>query len=167
MNKYLLILILSLAVLGQTAFATPEPKEFEPPKPPAGIAAPRNPEMEKHRKEFNKRLNLTEEQKQKAKQSRIESQAKMKPLMDELISKQQERNRLENSDGNDKEIQTLNNEIKDLRQDLHNIILQNERDFMEILTPEQKTEFNKMREERKQVIQKQRMMKKNMKPHQQ
>ncbi len=157
MNKYLLTLILSASVLTQVTIAMPElPKQ----QPGTAISSKPAPDVKKHRNEFSKRLNLTEEQKQQAKELRIASQEKMKPLMDKLIQKQNERNSLESRDGNDKEIQILNDEIKNIRQELHRIILQNERDFMEILTPEQKNEFNKMRNERKQLFQQKRMMKK-------
>lgn len=168
MNRYLLTAILTSLLFTGTAFAVPESKELEPRQPDLTtetLTPPHNPEMERHKNEFNRRLNLTDEQKYKAKQLRVNSQEKMKPLMDELIVKQQQRNMLENNDGNDKEIQTLNNDIKYLRQKLHNIILQNERDFMEILTPEQKNEFNKMREERKQILNQKRMMKKHTNPY--
>ncbi len=166
MNKYLLTFILSTAVLTQAALATPEaaPGIQHPANRPEISKMARPPKMKKHKNELNERLKLTEEQKQKAGELRAASQEKMKPLMTELIQKQQQRNQLENSDGNDKEIQTLNNEIRNIRQELHNIIIQNERDFMQILTPEQLDEFNKMREERKQIIHQKRMLQKGQ-PH--
>ena len=161
MNKYFLTFILSIAVLTQTATAAQETvHKILPSASKSEISKPvKQLKMKKHKNELNERLKLTEEQKQQAGELRAASQEKMKPLMTELIQKQQQRNHLENSDGNDKEIQALNNEIRTIRQELHNIIIQNERDFMQILTPEQLDEFNKMREERKQIIHKKRMMK--------
>ncbi len=66
---------------------------------------------------------------------------------------------MENFDSDDAKIQELNNEIRTLRKKLHEIIMQNERDFIQILTPEQQSEFNKMREERKKMFEKKREMK--------
>ncbi len=162
MNKYLLTGLLAISVLAQTALALPntetkvnpiQPQRVENgvPKPPKKPAPPEN--------EFKSRLNLTQEQLDKAKALRIASQEKMKPLMEELRQKQAERNRLENFDSDDTKIQQLNNEIRTLRKQIHEIIMQNERDFIQILTPEQQSEFNKMREERKKMFEKRREMK--------
>ncbi len=150
MNKYLLTTILSAVILSQTAYAVQntQTQEFKP----VQRAEISNPAPEKPKNEFSRRLNLTEEQKQKAKQLRVNSQEKMKPLLIELKAKQEQLNSYGDTDINDKEVQILNNEIKKIRKDLRIIIIQNERDFMEILTSEQRMEFNKIRNERKQIF---------------
>ncbi len=85
MNKYLLTGILTVSVLAQTALALPDAgtKANSIPsqrvengisKPPKKPAPPEN--------EFKSRLNLTQEQLDKAKALRIASQEKMKPIME-------------------------------------------------------------------------------------
>ena len=78
-----------------------------------------------HEKMENKladKLKLTEEQRAKAKQMREDSRKKIKPLMKEL---------------------------KEIRKKIDDIRKENMKDFEEILTPEQKAEFEKHKLERK------------------
>ena len=70
--------------------------------------------------------------------------AKIKPVADELKYKQSRKIELKNQNNNGKEIENLDLEIKKLKQQMHGIIIQNERDFIQILTPEQKSEYNKI-----------------------
>lgn len=109
-----------------------------------------------HQVDMRQRLNLTSEQKEKARTLRLNSQDKIKPLSDELKAKQSKKMLLVSQDGDAKEIQILADDIKRLKQQIHTLIVQNEKDFVQILTPEQKAEFNKMRTEGKKEIQSQR-----------
>jgi len=61
--------------------------------------------------------------------------------------KQSKKMELTSQDGNEQEIEQLGLEIRKLKQQMHGIIMQNERDFIQILTPEQKLEFNKIKQE--------------------
>jgi len=93
------------------------------------------------------RLNLSEEQKEQARVLRLNSQEKIKPIADEMKLKQSKKMELTSQDGNEQEIEQLGLEIRKLKQQMHGIIMQNERDFIQILTPEQKLEFNKIKQE--------------------
>lgn len=97
--------------------------------------------------DVKQRLNLSEEQKELARELRLNSQEKIKPIADEMKLKQNKKMELTNQDGDLQEIEQLGLEIRKLKQQIHGIIMQNERDFIQILTPEQKTEFNKIKQE--------------------
>lgn len=75
---------------------------------------------QKHKNNFIERLNLTEEQKQKAKELR----EKNKPQMEELFAK-----------------------MRELRKQAEEIRKQNKEEFESILTPEQKEILQKMKQE--------------------
>lgn len=105
-----------------------------------------------YRMDMKQRLNLTEEQRVQAREIRMNSQAKMQPYVDELKQKQSQKMALVSQDGDENEIKRLGEDIKRLKHQIHSIRIQNERDFVQILTPEQKVEFNKMRTEGKKQI---------------
>ena len=117
--------------------------------PPELCERPRCP----RHSDMKQRLNLTEEQKAQARVLRLESQAKLKPFVEELKSKQSQKMVLVSQGGDEKEIKLLGDDIKRLKQQIHSVIIQNERDFVQILTSEQRVEFNKMRAEGKIGIQ--------------
>lgn len=88
----------------------------------AKLDRPMPPRHEKMRDHLGKKLNLTEEQEAKAKALREDGFKKMKPLMEEM--------------------KTLREKMDQLRKD-------DMKAFEEILTPEQKAEFDKIKAERK------------------
>lgn len=100
---------------------------------------------------LDERLNLTEEQKQKAHDLRMDGHKKMKPVFDKIAAKKAEIKKVEESnisqDKKDKKIQSLKNDIKTLRQEAKKIRIDNAKQFEAILTPEQKTEFEKIKQE--------------------
>ena len=104
------------------------------------------------RMDMKQRLNLTEEQRVQAREIRMSSQAKIQPYVDELKQKQSQKMALVSQDGDENEIKRLGEDIKRLKHQIHSIRIQNEREFVQILTPEQKVEYNKMRAEGKKQI---------------
>ena len=84
---------------------------------------PRRPGIEKMHENLGKKLNLTAEQETKAKALREDGHKKMKPLIEEM-----------------KNTKTKMDELRK----------ENMKAFEEILTPEQKTEFEKFKAEKKQ-----------------
>jgi len=105
-------------------------------------------QMKGHRppspEEFEKRLNLTEEQKTLAKIQREASVEKMKPIMEQIKAKKAE---LENLNSDDEKVITLQNEIKSLRKQAHEIRKENMKAFEDSLSDTQKAELKKMKEE--------------------
>lgn len=162
MNKTLKLLsILALALIVNTAavqaepdFSRPMPEEhfdgkgFPPPPPP-------NADMRKHRppshEEFEKRLNLTEEQKAIAKAQREASIEKIKPIIEEIKSKKAEIEKTKMSrmaqQAIDEKVAELQGEIRELRKKAHEIRKENMKAFEATLTEDQKKELQKMKKE--------------------
>lgn len=145
MKKFLSILSIMIFPLIANAMPIENAESFKHPEQCERHKCP-------HQVDMKQRLNLTEEQKIQAKNLRLNSQEKIKPLSDELKAKQSKKMLLVSQDGDEKEIQILAEDIKRLKHQIHAIIVQNEREFVQILTPEQKTEFSKMRAEGKREI---------------
>ena len=106
--------------------------------------------MQKMQDEIRQRLNLTAEQQEKAKQMRMENREMMKPLMHKMHQKWQEIKKLKEAGASQEELQAKKEEIKALREQTNTIRKEHMQKFESILTPEQKTEFKKFREEMKQ-----------------
>ncbi len=149
--------LLSILIFPLAACAMPEHRDcMRPTKICEGPNCP-------HHIAMKQRLNLSEEQREKAKALRMDSQAKMQPYVDELKTKQSQIMALISEEGNETEIQQLREDIKRLKHQIHGMIIQNEREFIQILTPEQRAEFNKMRQEGKRELHGRRFNQFNMK----
>lgn len=116
------------------------------PPPPPCAQKPAPPKMD-----LDKRLNLTEEQKVKAREIRMEGAKEIRPLIDKLKSKQEQKRILLSSQINKKEqiemIDDLNEEISKLKKQIHDVRVKNMKDFEAILTPKQKATLDKMKME--------------------
>lgn len=162
MNKTLkLISILALALIVNTAavqaapdFSRPMPEEHMdgqgfPPPLPSGT------ELKKHRppshEEFEKRLNLTEEQKALAKAQREASIEKIKPIVEQIKAKKAEIEAVQKTRmaqrAIDERVAELQGEIRELRKQAHEIRKENMKAFEATLSEEQKKELQKMKEE--------------------
>lgn len=110
---------------------------------------PKGPDFEKRRAEFEKRLNLNEEQKQKAEELHKAGFEKMKPIMEKTKEKQKELWALK--DAKDEQSlqkkEQLKKEIGALRHEARELKKQNMKDFENILTKKQQKELQKMKEE--------------------
>jgi len=111
----------------------------------------RNMHRQQMKKEFEQRLNLTEKQKQKAKEIHQEGRRAIEPVMIQIEVKRQEINTVKLSKISDKaqqeKIDRLNNEIKELETQAREIRKKNSQDFEKILNKKQKAELDKMKAE--------------------
>ena len=122
MKKSYLTLLCATALLCGTSFAYASDDITMPPPP----QTEHHQRMERHHEKMAQKLaddlNLTDEQKTKAQQMRKSARAQMKPLLDQM---------------------------KDLRKKMDLLRQENMKDFENILTPEQKETFAKIKAERK------------------
>lgn len=112
----------------------------------------KHPKMDRpDRPNLDDRLKLTEEQKQKAHDLRMQGHKKMKPVFEKMRAKKDEIKKVEASnlsqDKKDKKIEALKNDIKNLKQEARKIRMENTKQFEALLTPEQKAEFEKVKQE--------------------
>ena len=115
---------------------------------------PTKAEMEAKKLEFEKRLNLTEEQKSQIEKNKQKDKEKMKPIFDEMKSKRAEimsihkNNKLTDSE-KVKKVAELEKDIIDLRVKADELRRENMKNFENVLTKEQLAEFTKIKEEQK------------------
>lgn len=112
-------------------------------------------------KKFNKKrpqrpnldevLKLTDEQKKKAHDLRMQGHEKIKPVMEKTKAKYDELKAVMGSDlsidDKNKKINTLEKELLSLKQEARKIRTENMKAFEAILTPEQKAEFDKIKKD--------------------
>ena len=118
---------------------------------------PTKEEIMQHRKArqaaFEQRLGLTEVQKAKARELRIEGRAKMKPVMDEIKLKKQEAKMVKLSrisvQMQEEKLAAIDKELQVLEKKANEIRKQNMKDFEAILTREQKKILKQMKKEGK------------------
>jgi len=130
--------------------------EFPPPPPNSGHhpdfkKPPFNEkDFEKKKAEFEKKLKLTDTQKQKAKEIHERGAKEMKAAMDELKTTRDKIFKIENSFATDKEkraqIEPLKNKVRTLNKKLHQIRVNNMKEFEGILSEKQLKTLNKMKE---------------------
>ena len=104
---------------------------------------PSKAEMDKKRAEIDKRLKLTKEQKKKLEANRQQGHDKVKPIFEEKQKKLEE-------------IKTLKEDIKKLNEQANAYREENMKFFESILTEKQLKEFNKIKEEQKNEMEKRR-----------
>jgi len=122
----------------------PEEKGFKPPHSPKQMK--KGQKRPPSREDFEKRLNLTQEQKDIAKAQREKSIEKIKPLIEQINAKKEEMAKL--SPEKDVDLYNkLDGEIKALRKQCHEIRKENMKAFEASLTDVQKKEMQKMKEE--------------------
>lgn len=110
--------------------------------------------MELKKAEFEKRLNLTEEQKKKIEENRQKDHEKVKPIFEELQAKKKELRDLRiNNDlsqkEKDKKAAKLKKEIRKDKETLKKYHEENMKNFEAVLTKDQKAEFAKIKAEQK------------------
>lgn len=189
MNKKLLLSVLSLMILssvGSTCFAfdsdCPNPThpmgmglkqhkmqpKYLKQKPPRGefkqnkISPEKRAQMEAKRAEFEKRLNLTDEQKQTIEANKIKDREKMAPIMREIREKQRSFRTIDantnlSQDQKQKEKQKVKSEIRALKLQADKCRQENMKSFENTLTPKQKSEFEKIKKEQRQEMEKKRI----------
>ena len=94
-------------------------------------------------------LNLTPEQRKQAAELRKNSQAKIKPYREELNIIREASMSVQRGSARDKKLRAKMDEIQ---QKIEAIQIENERQFTMILTPEQKSKYNRLKADRKRRI---------------
>ncbi len=110
------------------------------------------PGMERpDRPNLDERLKLTEEQKKQAHDIRMQGHKKMKPVFEKMKAKKEQIREIKKSDLSQeqkaKKIEPLKKDLKKLKQEARKIRMENTKEFEAILTPEQKAEFEKIKQE--------------------
>lgn len=160
MIKKTIILASVLTFAMSTAFAATPAKTITPVTPavPATvIAAPACTEMtpqppcHKHRDQFENRLNLTEAQKEQAKQIRMKGHEEMRPVIEKIKCLKQEKEAVKRSriavQAQEEKIAVIDGQIKVLKKEMRELRTKNMKEFEAILTPKQKKELAKMKDE--------------------
>jgi len=144
MKRVIALLTAGVIILSAASYACAEEKSFD--------AEHKNVKerFKQNKEELRQRLNLTTEQQEKAKQIRENARPVIKPLFEQIHQKKQEIRELRQSGATREELQPKIDEIKSLRQKADALRKENMQKFEAILTPEQKAEFNKFKEEKKQ-----------------
>ncbi len=163
MKKTLILTGLMAFIFGAAAFAA-EPAKTMPAKGcPVKGECPKakdgkdgkkcEADKEARRNAIDERLNLTEDQKTKAKELRMQGHEKIKPIVTQIKAKKAEIEAIKacnlTQEETDKKIAPLKADLQKLKAEAKKIREQNMKEFEAILTPEQKTEFAKMKEEGK------------------
>ena len=111
-----------------------------------------NPHGKKMGQVFEKRLNLSDKQKEKAKVIHKKGHDEMKPIMDKMMAKRKEIMLLKKDETmteteKQAKIEALSNEIKELGKQAADIRKKNSKEFEKILNKKQKKELEKMKSE--------------------
>lgn len=160
--KKSLILALMVALTAGCAFATTEPlttptkqAPIVAPEPDKNLQGQKGDRMHKpHHKgkaNFEKRLNLTEEQKIKAKELRQKGHEEMKPLMEQIKDLKQKKEAVKLSriavEEQEKRIAEIDKQLQVLKKQAHEMRTKNFKEFEAILTDKQKKELKQMKKE--------------------
>ena len=105
-------------------------------------------------KAFEKRLELTDEQKIKAREIRIKGHEAIKPIVEQIIAKKQEAKMVKMSriavQVQEERLNAIDAELKVLEKKAHDIRKANMKEFESILTKEQKRTLKQMKKEGRQ-----------------
>ena len=156
MKKTLILAAIIALTMTSTAYAgnattaakaqTPAKNGQMMPPPPKDFRGGKD----KHRAEFEKRLNLTEAQKAKIEKNRKADMAKLKPIKEQIRAKKEAKHEIiKKYEETNPDLIKLNKEIKALKDQEHKIMEANRKSFESLLTKEQKAELAKMQAERK------------------
>ena len=156
--KKTLILALMVTLTAGCAFATTATTEPTTKQTPAiTTEAPKQFKGKKgefHHKakaDFEKRLNLTEEQKIKAKELRQKGHEEMKPIMEQIKDLKQKKEAVKLSriavEEQEKRIAEIDLQLKTLKKQAHELRAKNMKEFEAILNNDQKKELKKMKKE--------------------
>jgi len=116
---------------------------------------------------LDEKLKLTDEQKAKAKEMRMQTREQMEPIMEAIKTKHEQKELIKRSqkltpEAQSEQVEKLNKQIFELKKQARELRLKNERDFESILTSKQKKELSKLKEEAKKNMEKQKASGKNL-----
>lgn len=115
---------------------------------------PSHEEMQAKKAEIDKRLKLTDEQKQKIELQKQQDREKIKPIMNEMQAKKKEFKTVLDDESlspadKDKKIKEIRDSLRELKTQAESLRKENMNSFENILTDKQKKEFSKIKEEQK------------------
>ena len=143
------VLVLLMAIYLSSFSVQAKTQDRPAPVPPKMTKA----EMAQREAAFEKRLGLTDEQKQKARELRMQGHEKMDPIIKQLISREEEVKMVKSSNlapaAQEEKLKSLYADIKSLRKEAHDIRIENMKSFEDILTSQQKKILKEMRQEGK------------------
>jgi len=153
------ILILALLALAAPVVMAECPKCGCPHKCPAGGPPPGVHRQHPPRVNLDEKLNLTDEQKAKAKEMRMKTREQMEPIMQAIKTKHEQKQLIKKSqkltpEAQMEQIEKLNKQIFELKKQAHDLRLKNDREFESILTAKQKKELAKLKEDAKKNMEK-------------
>lgn len=131
-------------------------------KPPKHMGKlPSKEEMEAKKAEIDKRLKLTDEQKQAIEVQKKQDIEKMKPIFDDIHKKKQEFKKVMDDKSlsqaeKDKKIKDIKSDLHELKGQADSLRKENMNNFENILTEKQKKEFTKIKNEQKKEMEKRR-----------
>ena len=144
--KKLFITFCGIVVLsGLSHFAYAEEKGC-----PNSFSPEMKAKMQQKKAEFEARLNLTPDQKEKMKAIHKSAKDKIQPLFECMKTERAKLKQLKTSGASEQQLQAQKQKIKSIREQIKTIRKSNFTQIQAILTPEQQKEFNKMHEEHKQ-----------------
>ncbi len=122
---------------------------------------PSKEEMQAKKAEIDRRLNLTEKQKEQIEKNKAKDREKIKPVMEKMKAKHQELHKIYTDESltkeqKDKKAEAVKKDLNKLRVQADNCRKQNMKNFESVLTKEQKTEFEKIKKEQKAEMEKRR-----------
>jgi Spy/CpxP family protein refolding chaperone len=158
MFKKSLIVASVLILAGTSAVWAGEGCACQKPVPPCKCEKKFDPakkaEFEKKRAEFEQRLQLTDEQKAQAKAIHEKAKSDIEPLVEQLKAKKAEFEAVTKSklapDAQNAKLDKLRAEKREIKAKMHEIRKNSMKEFEAILTPDQKKELAKMKEEGRQ-----------------
>ena len=159
------LLVMTLLALGTSTMAfAGEPKKCPCPPPPCGAPCCHKPDHRPpaHPKvNIEEKLKLTPEQKEQAKTLRMNTREQMRPIMEAIKTKQEQKeiikqNKSLTAEAQCQQVENLNKQIFELKKQARDLRLKNEKDFEAILTPKQKAQLDKIKADARKE-----MMKKN------
>ena len=129
----------------------PPVKEIKCPNANVQIKKCPKADMKARQNEFEKKLGLTEEQKEKARELRMKGHDEIKPIIDQIKAKKQEANAVMRSriavEDQEKKLAEIKKEIQALKKEAKDIRIKNMKEFESILTDDQKKTLAKMKKE--------------------
>lgn len=162
MRKKLIISTLAVLMLSTTAFANEETQKVDDKNLPAVEATvektrpeAKRPDGDKkggeHAKKHDDKLKLTDEQREQAKAIHKSGHDKIKPIFEEMKVKKDALHSLKDTKLSEEEkkadAEVIKKELKELKESVKKVQVENMKEFEAILTPDQKKEFKKMKKE--------------------
>ena len=161
MKKTLLLTAL-LALSCSMTFANPQGRPPMGPPPGCGGDKPCCEKPDGPKVDIEQKLKLTPEQIAKAKALRMEAREQMRPIMNAIKTKNEQKEIIKHNSSltaaaQCEQIERLNNQINELQKQANDIRVKNEKDFEALLTAKQKKVLDKIKvKTRKNMVKKHR-----------